>query len=135
MTTRILIVDDEPSLRRTLERVLRSLGYEVVAVGEPHLAYEMMDEGEFDLVLLDIHLPQVSGDALFLAMVRRWPQLRRRVLLMSGDPWAARAEWPAELLNCPLLVKPFTLDSLEKAVLAALSASAAAEQPPRKRNG
>ena len=31
-------------------------------VGDPHLAYELLDAGEYDLVLLDIHLPQLSGD-------------------------------------------------------------------------
>ena len=54
--TRILVVDDEPALRRTLERALCSLKYDVVAIGDAHLAYQMLDAGEYDLVLLDIHL-------------------------------------------------------------------------------
>ncbi|MGH2708545.1 MAG: response regulator, partial [Actinomycetota bacterium] len=65
MSARILVVDDEPALRRTLERALRTLKLEVVTVGDPQLAYEMLDASEFDLVLLDIHLPQMSGDTLF----------------------------------------------------------------------
>jgi DNA-binding NtrC family response regulator len=134
MRTRILIVDDEPALRRTLERALQSLDYDVIAVGEPHLAYEVLDDGDFDLVLLDIHLPQMSGDALFLALVRRWPHLLGRVVLMTGDPGAVRPDWPAELLCCPVLSKPFTLDALSCAVADALSA-AAASKGHRKRNG
>ena len=77
--TRILVVDDEPALRRTLERALCSLKYDVVAIGDAHLAYQMLDAGEYDLVLLDIHLPQMSGDTFFLALVRRWPRLAGRV--------------------------------------------------------
>jgi two-component system sensor histidine kinase RpfC len=134
MKPRILVVDDEPTLRRTLERALRYFEYDVITVGEPHLAYEVLEDGDFDLVLLDIHLPQMAGDALFLALVRRWPQLLGRVVLMTGDPGAVRPDWPAELLGCPVLSKPFTLNMLNDAVAGALSA-AASGPTHRKRNG
>jgi DNA-binding response OmpR family regulator len=130
---RILIVDDEPALRRTLERALGSMGYDVVSVGDPHLAYELLDAADYDLVVLDIHMPQMSGDTLAIALLRRWPKLIGRVLLMSGDPWALRADWPEELRRCPLLVKPFTLDGLAAQVRATLAAPA--PQAQRKRNG
>jgi DNA-binding NtrC family response regulator len=133
MTTRILVVDDEPALRRTLERALRNLEYEVVSVGDPHLVYELLDAADYDLVMLDIHLPQMSGDTLAIALLRRWPRLESRILLMTGDPWALRANWPEELRQCPLLVKPFTLDALGSMVHMALTAHA--PQPQRKRNG
>ena len=133
MKARILIVDDEPALRRTLERALGSMGYDVVSVGDPHLAYELLDAADYDLVVLDIHMPQMSGDTLAIALLRRWPRLVGRVLLMSGDPWALRADWPDELRRCPLLVKPFTLDGLGAVVRTTLAAPA--PQAQRKRNG
>lgn len=134
MTARILVVDDEPALRRTLERALRSLAFDVVAVGDPHLAYQLLDAGEYDLVLLDIHLQTMSGDTFFLALVRRWPRLAERVILMTGDPWAVKSDWPAELVRCPLLSKPFTLEFLATAVRTALAAAEGGGQQ-RKRNG
>lgn len=127
------MVDDEPALRRTLERALGAMGYDVVSVGDPLLVYELLDAADYDLVLLDIHLPQLSGDTLAIALVRRWPRLIGRVLLMTGDPWALRADWPEELRRCPLLVKPFTLDGLSSMVRAALSAPP--PQAQRKSNG
>jgi CheY-like chemotaxis protein len=133
MTPRILVVDDEPALRRTLERALRNLECEAVSVGDPHLAYELLDAADYDLVMLDIHLPQMTGDTLAIALLRRWPRLAGRILLMTGDPWALRANWPEELRQCPLLVKPFTLDALGAAVLSILSAQEPRAQ--RKRNG
>ena len=135
MKARILVVDDEPGLRRTLERALRNLDYDVVSVGDPHLAYELLDASDYDLIMLDIHLPQMSGDTLAIALLRRWPKLEGRILLMTGDPWALRDNWPEELRQCPLLVKPFTLDTLGSTVLSALATSAAKTQPQRKRNG
>jgi DNA-binding NtrC family response regulator len=131
--TRILVVDDEPALRRTLERALRNLQYDVVSVGDPFLVYELLDAADYDLVMLDINLPQMSGDTLAIALLRRWPKLIGRVVLMTGDPWARRADWPEELRQCLLLVKPFTLDALGSAVRSVLNAQA--QQPQRKRNG
>ena len=116
MSARILIVDDEPSLRRALERALTGFHYKVVSVADPHAAYLMLDESRFDLVLLDLRLPQMAGDTFFLAIVRRWPRLLGRVILMSGDPPTQQADWPAELVECPILSKPFTIESLVELV-------------------
>ena len=133
MKSRILVVDDEPALRRTLERALGSMGYDVVSVGDPYLVYELLDAADYDLVILDIHLPQMSGDTLAIALLRRWPRLAGRVMLMTGDPWALRADWPEELRRCPMLVKPFTLDGLGAMVRAMLSVPP--PQAQRKSNG
>ena len=133
MTSRILVVDDEPALRRTLERALRNLDYEVVSVGDPHLAYELQAAADSELCRLDMPLPLRSGGTLARALRRGGPRLAGRILLMTGDPWALRANWPDELRQCPLLVKPFTLDALGSAVLTALTALA--PQSQRKRNG
>jgi DNA-binding NtrC family response regulator len=121
VSARILIVDDEPALRRTLERALSGQRYEVVSVADPHSAYQMLDESIFDLVLLDLRLPQMAGDTFFLAIVRRWPRLLGRVILMSGDPLSQQSEGPAELTHCPVLAKPFSLDTLIKTVRAVLA--------------
>ena len=134
MTHRILIVDDEPGLRRTLERALRSHRYEVVSVADPHSAYQMLDESIFDLVMLDLRLPQMAGDTFFLAIVRRWPRLVDRVILMSGNPFSEQPDWPAELADCPVLPKPFSLDTLIKTVGAVLAA-AEPKSDLRKGNG
>jgi DNA-binding response OmpR family regulator len=132
VTARILIVDDEPSLRRTLQRALTSYKYEVVAVADPHSAYQMLAESTFDLVLLDLRLPHMAGDTFFLAIVRRWPRLLGRVILMSGDPWSELNDWPPELAGCPILPKPFNLETLVKLVGVVL---AAAESGPDLREG
>ena len=129
MTARVLIIDDELALRQALERALKSFGYDVDSAGDPHSAYLLLVENTYDVVLLDLRLKQAMGDALYLAIVHQWPYLRGRVMLMSGDPWSAQDTWPPELLACPLLVKPFTLDAL-----AGLIASIA-KPDHRKKNG
>jgi DNA-binding response OmpR family regulator len=124
MSPRILIVDDEASLRRTLERALRGMGFEVVSAGDAHLAYQVLDETDVDLVLLDLHLPLMAGDTFFLALTRRWPRLATRIVLMTGDTFAEQDHWPVELRQSPLLLKPFTLELLRWTILTALEGPA-----------
>jgi DNA-binding NtrC family response regulator len=123
VTARILVVDDEPALRRTLERALKGQAYEVVSVADPHSAYQILGESSFDLVLLDLRLPHMAGDTLFLAIVRRWPRLLGRVILMSGDAPPQDPDWPVELATCPVLHKPFSLDTLVTTIRNALASA------------
>jgi DNA-binding NtrC family response regulator len=120
---RILVIDDEPALRRTLERALRGHDYEVSSVADPSSAYQILAESRFDLVLLDLRLPQMPGDTLFLALVRHWPRLLGRIILMSGDIHAPQPGWPPELTHCPVLHKPFSLDLLVRTVGQVLAAA------------
>lgn len=129
MTARVLVVDDEPALRQALERALRSFGYEVASAADPQSAYLLLAEGVFDAILLDLRLKHTMGDAFYLALVRQWPYLRDRVILMSGDPWSVQEGWPPELLSCPVLAKPFTLQNLSN-LLAQITTSGI-----RKQNG
>jgi DNA-binding response OmpR family regulator len=118
---RVLIVDDEPALRRTLERAIKALGCDVVSAADAHLAYDLLHDLDVDLVLLDLHLPQMSGDTFFVALTRRWPHLASRIVLMTGDIYAEKDHWPTELLSCPLLIKPFTLEMLRVTISQALA--------------
>ena len=128
MKPKVLIVDDEAALRRTLERVLRGMGYDVVTAADAQLAYEVLDETDVDLVLLDLHMPQMSGDTFFVALARRWPRLADRIVLMTGDTFAEMDHWPHELRVCPLLLKPFTLEMLRLTLVASLERAASGDQ-------
>ena len=66
-TSRILVVDDEPSVREAIGRALRCEGYEVETAGDGLAALRRVDEEPPDLVLLDVVLPGLDG----LAVVRR----------------------------------------------------------------
>ena len=129
MTYRVLIVDDEPAVRRALERALRHFGYEAVSAGGGDSAYEILAHDRFDAILLDIRMPLMSGDTLFLAIVRRWPELRDRIILMSGDADNASRGWSEELKSRPLLNKPFDFETLHQTIRAVLPAESAQSRP------
>lgn len=61
MSKRILIVDDEPDLLRVTALILKARGYEVLTAANGQEAVDMIQDQEFDLVLLDFFLPDISG--------------------------------------------------------------------------
>ncbi|MBS1249005.1 MAG: Response regulator MprA [Chloroflexi bacterium] len=61
MSAEILIVDDEKAVRESLQDILELEGYTVEAAGSGETALEMLNEGEFDLILLDLKMPGIDG--------------------------------------------------------------------------
>lgn len=116
MTARVLVIDDEPTIRRTLERALRAMDLDVLLAADAQAAYDLLHGAEVDVILLDLHLPQMSGDTFFVAATRKWPYLGSRIVLMTGDLYAEQAHWPNDLRGCRMLHKPFMLDLLRATV-------------------
>jgi DNA-binding NtrC family response regulator len=108
----ILIVDDEAGLRRVLERYLERGGYRVLSAGTAEAAYELLMTEEADALLLDIQLPTMSGLALYLAIIHRWPRLEGRVAIMTGDAEAEEVRSWLEHHRCVVLRKPFNLQQV-----------------------
>ena len=105
----VLIVDDEASLRRVLARYLERHGYRVLGAGTAESAYELLATEQADALLLDIHLPTMSGLALYLAIIHRWPALEGRIAIMTGDSEAQEVRSWLEHHRCAVLRKPFNL--------------------------
>jgi len=103
----VLVVDDEAPLRRILERLLVRDGYRVISAGDGETAYQMLASEQADAILLDINLPAMSGLALYLAIINRWPALEGRIALMSGDADTEDVAAWIEHHHCVVLRKPF----------------------------
>jgi len=105
----VLIVDDDPSLRRVLERALVRDGYRVQSAASAETAYTLLESEHPDALLLDISLPTLSGLALYLLIVHRWPHLDGRIAIMTGDAEADEVRSWLEQHRCMVLRKPFDL--------------------------
>lgn len=85
MSARILIVDDEPDMRTLLRLSLRGAGYEIEDAATGEEAMVLVAAGAFDLVLLDLNLPGVSG----MDVLERWKSQgiveRVAVLMLTAD--------------------------------------------------
>jgi len=111
--TTVLVVDDEAPLRRVLERALLRFGYHVVGVGSAESALELLAAGRPDAILLDVHLPTMSGLAFYVAATARWPELVGRVALMTGDGETPDVLAWIEHNQCALISKPFDLVEIQ----------------------
>jgi CheY-like chemotaxis protein len=112
----ILVVDDEPAVRRALERVLIRLGHTVQVATSGEAACEILATSAVDLVLMDLRMPGMSGQTLFHSIVARWPHLVSRVIVMTGDPEAQDHHDWLRHNDLPVLTKPFELAQLEQLV-------------------
>jgi PAS domain S-box-containing protein len=116
---RILLVEDEPAIRRAGETILRRFGYEVTAVadGEDALA-ALLDVEPPDLVVSDVMLPRISGIELY-ERTRRMAA-PPRFLLMSGYGATELAQAGGVQPGLRFLRKPWGVEELLRAVRAAL---------------
>ena len=118
---RILIAEDEESLRSLIARALAQDGHEVVANGDGAEALDSLtrDKGKFDLLLTDIRMPVMDGIALALAASRDYPMLT--ILLMTGyADQRERAHGLSALIH-DVITKPFSLGDIRGAVNGALA--------------
>lgn len=111
----ILLVDDEPTVCRSLEKVLRRKGYEVSQALNVSAALDTLEVGQkFDLIIVDLMMPQVGGLELLKIVKERWPQTP--VLIITGYASIASAVEATRHGAGGYLPKPFTPEELENAV-------------------
>ncbi len=121
MSRRILIVDDEESIRKSLGDVLRDEGYEVAVVATGEAALAALETEDPDLVLLDVWMPGLDGIATLEAARARYPDLP--VVIMSGHGTVETAVKATRLGAYDFFEKPLNLDKLLLGVDNALKAS------------
>ncbi len=111
---RILLAEDDASVRSFVERALTLHGHQVTAVVDGALALEALAADRFDLLLTDIQMPVMDGIALALNVTRDHPGLR--ILMMSGYAEERRRAHNLDVLIHDVVSKPFTLEQIVAAV-------------------
>ena len=109
MAPRILVVDDEPTVRAMIVRILQEDGYDVVAMADGVAGLEAAMHYPFDLVVTNDCMPRMSGDELTVRLQQQRPNLP--ILHISGKPYEA-----AEHTGEHHLYKPFGPDALQQTV-------------------
>jgi Response regulator containing CheY-like receiver, AAA-type ATPase, and DNA-binding domains len=109
---RILVAEDDPSVRAFVVSALSIKGHEVVAAEDGGLAAEIAEEeeGRFDLLLSDIKMPIMDGIALALHVGARFPELT--ILMMTGFADQRERAHGLEALIYDVITKPFALADL-----------------------
>jgi two-component system response regulator HydG len=79
---RVLVVDDEPALRKSLARILTSRGCEVLTADDGQAAVESLEQVQPDVILSDLLMPRMTGLELLEQVKKRWPEIE--VVLMTA---------------------------------------------------
>jgi CheY-like chemotaxis protein len=116
---RILLAEDESSVREFVSRALQTAGHEVVAVSDGMEAMQVLEssplgEEPFDLLLTDIVMPHLDGIALALKVTRDYPDMR--VLMITGYPNERQRAHNLDFLVHEVVAKPFTVEQICTAV-------------------
>lgn len=124
----ILVVDDEPDLRRYVRRSLERPGHpetRVLEAGDGHQALQIMDGTRLDLVITDVVMPGMDGFHLVRAIRESYSPDRLPVLVMTGEgSWREAASEAARVGAQAILSKPFNARKLCDVVAQVLGARA-----------
>ena len=118
---RIMVVDDDPGIRRSLDTLLSRAGYQVVQAADGNEAVRLWRDQRVDLVITDLHMPNKDGIQTIVELLTHAPGTP--IIAMSGGGQTRRLDL---LGNLPLLgriltiEKPFTLGEMMQVVGQAL---------------
>ena len=102
--------------------VLAEMGHSVRATASGLEALRWLEEQPWDLLILDLRMPEIDGPTLYQEVLARWPMAAGHVLFVSGVAELPHDDHTVKALNVPVLFKPFSLDDLRAAVARVLGA-------------
>ncbi|HET6338164.1 MAG TPA: response regulator [Polyangiales bacterium] len=112
---RIMLVDDEPSVVRALQRALRE--HELVVAFSGTEALEVLDSGQvFDIVFCDLMMAQLSGMEVYETVRRRYPGVQEHFVFMTGGAFTQQAKDFLASVPNPIVEKPFDIRALRALV-------------------
>jgi DNA-binding response OmpR family regulator len=115
---KVLVVDDYEPMRKMLARIVAREGHEVAEAEDAEAAQGTIAAGAFDLLLVDLNLPGVSGVDLVAGLDQAPP-----VIFISGEASEQLVDHPAALESALLIQKPFEPSELLETVALALTRS------------
>ncbi len=121
LSARVLVVDDEPLVVSSLARNLR--GHDVTGAHSAQGALELLEAGQFDVVVCDLMMPEMTGMDLHAATRVKHPALASRFIFITGGAFTENARRFANEVQLPLLAKPVDLDALRRAIASVVQAS------------
>lgn len=117
---KILVVDDEPAIRSLVARALKEDGHDVVAVENGSVAYKLVLQETFDLVVTNNCMPGMAGAELVRALRHRLPSLPIVRLDDGSQGNGPEFQVPSDVVTIP---KPFEVTAVKSAVRALLPES------------
>ena len=112
--SRVLVADDEESIRTLVGRVLRRAGFVAIEANDGQHAIEHLDSAEFDAIVLDLMMPRIDGFGVINHLIETRPRMMEKTIVLTAFPKSAAKERLHHL--CRIISKPFDLDELVQLV-------------------
>jgi len=113
---RILVVDDDASVRELMAAVLQSIGHAVDVAANGPEALAFLERTTYDLIVCDLRMPVLDGAGLYARIRDRWPALLSRLIFVSGNTAMPEIADFLRSTQPYILPKPFAIADLEEAV-------------------
>lgn len=112
----ILVVDDDPMFAKLLEEILTGDGYRVATAGNGIEALMLLADQAFDLLMIDIRMPELDGPSFYRELAKGNPDHACRVMFMTGGPVGAETAELLSAVRTPVLRKPLAVKDIRDAV-------------------
>jgi len=109
---RILLVDDDPSVAQLIIDTLSLDGYGVDSAPNGIAALEKIEGRRYDLILTDLHMPEMDGAGLYRELAKRQIHPPRKIIFLTGTAGTSEAHRFVRESGLPVLRKPFNLVEL-----------------------
>ncbi|MEQ1601442.1 MAG: response regulator [Methylophilaceae bacterium] len=109
---KILIADDEQHIVRVLKLYLEREGYTVQTAADGQAALAMILENPPDVLITDIHMPRMTGQALCLALVEQLPTRAFPIFVMTSMTDREHREWTKKIERLEFLEKPLSMRTM-----------------------
>jgi two-component system NtrC family sensor kinase len=118
---RVLVVDDEESIRLLLNDILRLDNHQVAIAKSGLEAAELVEREPFDVIITDMKMPGMDGASFYRQVRQRDPALARRIVFITGDTVSPDTRAFLQRVSNPVLAKPFKIGPLRDAIEAVLA--------------
>lgn len=112
----VLLIDDESQVLRVLEKALQKDGFRVHAASQGREGLELVLTEDFDLLLVDVCLADISAVDFVEELRRRKPEYLERLIFVTGNAFSEECQKLREVTNSTFLSKPFHLQELRDTV-------------------
>jgi CheY-like chemotaxis protein len=120
---RVLVVDDVPGVAEVVAEAIGRGGHRVDTASDGAEALRALERERYDVVVSDTKMPVLDGQAFYAELHRRFPELRRRILFLTGDVLSAEKRHFLEETGAPFLAKPCDMAELREVVERMLTAA------------
>lgn len=120
---RILLVDDDPMITELITDMLSLDGYDVETAPNGVAALEKVQGRRYDLIMTDLHMPELDGADLYRELTRRLAHPPRKIIFLTGTAGSSEAHRLVQETGLPVLRKPFNVIELLELVRKVLGAA------------